>query len=117
MKGANTLLAHLVCVQYKNRQDHRSGRPQRLEKRRGGVHTGSMKKPWKIVACIPAVDEAPGYHEYFIVRATDRHTALATLRKARKDLLDIACEVKGEAGHDFLDWLEFDKDVFSIIVG
>jgi hypothetical protein len=82
-----------------------------------GCILGSMKKPWKIVACIPAVDEAPGYHEYFIVRATDRHTALATLRKARKDLLDIACEVKGEAGHDFLDWLEFDKDVFSIIVG
>jgi len=80
------------------------------------VHTGSMKKTWKIVARVPAVDEAPGYREYFIVRATDRHDALATLQKARKDLLDIPCEVKGEAGEDFLDWLEFDKDVFSIIV-
>lgn len=74
-----------------------------------------MKKPWKIVACIPAVDEAPGCHEYFIVRATDPHAALAILTKAREDLLDVRCEVKGEAGRDCLDWLELShRDVFSI---
>jgi hypothetical protein len=74
-----------------------------------------MKKPWKVVASIPAVDEAPGCHEYFIVRATDPHAALATLTKARGDLLDARCEVKGEAGGDSLDWLELGhRDVFSI---
>jgi len=75
-----------------------------------------MKKPWKIIARIPALDDSPGCHEHFIVRATDRHAAVATLRKARTDLLDVACEVKGEAGQDFLDWLQPDKDVFSIMV-
>lgn len=75
-----------------------------------------MKKPWKIAACIPAVDEAPGYHEYFIVRATDPDAALAILTKARADLLDVLCEVKGEAGRDCLDWLELShRDVFSIM--
>ncbi len=74
-----------------------------------------MEKPWKIVASIPAVDEAPGCREYFIVRATDPHAALAILKKARGDLLDVPCEVKGEAGGDFLDWLKLNRDVFSII--
>jgi hypothetical protein len=91
------------------------GQPDGLAKGRVGVHTGKMKKPWKIVACIPAVDEAPEYHAYFIVRATDPHAALAVLRKARTDLLDVPCEVKGEAGPDFLDWLELNRDVFSIL--
>lgn len=75
-----------------------------------------MKKPWKIVACMPAVDEAPGYHEYFIVRATDPDTALTILTKARPDLLDVLCEVMGEAGRDCLDWPELGhRDVFSIM--
>jgi hypothetical protein len=75
-----------------------------------------MKKPWKIVASIPAVDEAPGYHEYFIVRATDPHAALTILTKARADLLNVLCEVKGEASRDCLDWLEpSSRDVFSIM--
>jgi hypothetical protein len=81
-----------------------------------GCILGGMKKPWKIIARIPALDDAPGCHEHFIVRATDRHAAIATLRKARTDLLDVPCEVKGEAGQDFLDWLQSDKDVFSIMV-
>jgi hypothetical protein len=75
-----------------------------------------MKKPWKIIARIPPLDDAPGCQQYFIVRAPDRHAAIATLRKARTDLLDVPCEVKGEAGQDFLDWLQLDKDVFSIMV-
>jgi hypothetical protein len=75
-----------------------------------------MKKPWKIIARIPALDDAPGCQQYFIVRATDRHAAIAALRKARTDLLDVPCEVKGEAGQDFLEWPQLDKDVFSIMV-
>jgi len=75
-----------------------------------------MKKPWKIIACIPALDDAPECREYFIVRAIDRHAAIAALRTTRSDLLDVPCKVKGEAGQGFLDWLEPDKDVFSIMV-
>jgi hypothetical protein len=75
-----------------------------------------MKRPWKIVARVPPMDEAPGYHEFFIVRATDPHAALAILTKARADLSDVLCEIKGEAGRDCLDWLELNhRDVFSIM--
>ena len=80
------------------------------------MHIEGMKKPWKIIALIPGLDDAPACHEYFIVRATDRHAAMATLRNVRRDLLDVHCEIKGEADQDFLDWLQLDKNVFSIMV-
>ena len=74
-----------------------------------------QKKPWKLVAHIPGLD-GPGWREYFIVRETERMPAIAALLRARPDLDEARIEVKGEAGQDFLDWLEPDSDVFSIMV-
>jgi len=87
-----------------------------LEKDRVGAHIGRMKKPWKIVVHIQGVDGKPSWKEYFIVRDTDGQAALATLRSVRPDLLYFLSEVKGEATQDFLDWIQPDKDVFSIMV-
>jgi hypothetical protein len=77
---------------------------------------GMPKKLWKIIAHIPGLDGEPGWQEYFVVREVDRVSAIATLLRNRPDLEEAACEVKGEAGPDFLDWLQPDKDVFSIMV-
>jgi hypothetical protein len=90
--------------------------PDRLEKDRVGAHIGRMKKPWKIIVHVQGVDGKPGSKEYFIVRDTDKQAALATLRRTRPDLLYFLSEVKGEATQDFLDWIQPDKDVFSIMV-
>jgi hypothetical protein len=51
MMMGNTLLAHLVSVQYKSGISI-GGTARWLAKGRVGVYTGRMKKPWKIVACI-----------------------------------------------------------------
>jgi hypothetical protein len=74
------------------------------------------KKPWKLIAHIPGLDDKPGWHEYFIVRDSDRMGAKAALLRTLPDLEDANIEIKGEAGEGFLDWLQPDKDVFSIIV-
>lgn len=62
------------------------------------------------------IHSGAGRRAYFIVRATDQPSAMATLFQIRPDLAGTTtCEVKGEASQDFLDWLQPDKDVFSII--
>jgi hypothetical protein len=75
-----------------------------------------QKKPWKLIAYIPGLNGAPGFQEYFIVRGADAATAIAALLTARTDLSNIQIEVKGEADKSFLDWLQPDRDVFSIMV-
>lgn len=74
------------------------------------------KKPWKLVAHIEESDGRPGCQEYFLVRDVDRYAAIATLLKGRPDLGNPRVEVKGGASPDFLDWIQPDKDVFSIRV-
>jgi hypothetical protein len=54
-----------------------------------------MKKLWKIIARIPALDDAPECRQYFIVRATDRPSAIATLRKARTEFFDTPAKLRG----------------------
>jgi len=75
-----------------------------------------QKKPWKIVAYTERLGGGPGSQEYFIVRELNAHAAIVTLQTVRTDLLDARCEVKGEASGHFLDWLQPDEDVFSIVV-
>jgi hypothetical protein len=75
-----------------------------------------QKKPWRLIAHIPGLDGKAGFHEYFIVRDTERMTAVATLLKARPDLGKARIEIKGEASQDFLDWLQPDSDVFQVMV-
>jgi hypothetical protein len=75
-----------------------------------------QKKPWKIVAYTERLGGGLGSQEYFIVRELNAHAAIATLQTVRTDLLAARCEVKGEASGDFLDWLQPDEDVFSIVV-
>ena len=74
------------------------------------------KKPWKLVAQIEESDGRPSWQEYFLVRDVDRYAAIATLLKGRPDLGNPSVEVKGGASPDFLDWIQPDKDVFSITV-
>ena len=74
------------------------------------------KKPWKLVAHIEESGGKPGRREYFLVRDVDRYAAIATLLKGRPDLGNPRIEVKGGANPDFLDWIQPDKDVFSIRV-
>ena len=75
-----------------------------------------QKKPWKLVAHIEKSDGRPDSREYFLVRDVDRYAAIATLLKGRPDLGNPRVEVKGGASPDFLDWIQPDKDVFSIRV-
>jgi hypothetical protein len=75
-----------------------------------------QKKPWKLVAHVEKSDGRPGCQEYFLVRDVDRYAAIATLLKGRPDLGNPRVEVKGGASPDFLDWIQPDKDVFSIRV-
>jgi hypothetical protein len=75
-----------------------------------------QKKPWKLIAHIERSDGTPGGQEYFLVRDVDRYAAIATLLKGRPDLGNPRVEVKGGASPDFLDWIQPDKDVFSIRV-
>ena len=75
-----------------------------------------QKKPWKLIAYIEGLDGKPGWQEYFLVRDVDRYAAIATLLKGRPDLGNPRVEVKGGASPDFLDWIQPDKDVFSIMV-
>jgi hypothetical protein len=77
-----------------------------------------QKKPRKLIAHIPGLDGKAGFHEYFIVQDTERMGAVATLVKARPDLVEARIEVKGEASQDFLDWLQPEpgRDVFQIMV-
>jgi hypothetical protein len=75
-----------------------------------------QKKPWKLIARIPGLDGKSGRHEYFIVRESERMAAIARLLRARPDLEEANIEIKGEASESFLDWLQPDKDVFSIMV-
>lgn len=80
-------------------------------------HIGGMrKKPWKLIAYIEGLDGKSGSQEYFLVRDVDRYAAIATLLKGRPDLGTSRVEVKGGASPDFLDWIQPDKDVFSIMV-
>jgi hypothetical protein len=80
-------------------------------------HIGrTRKKPWKLIAYIEGLDGKSGPQEYFIVRDVDRYAAIATLLKSRPDLGKSLVEVKGGASPDFLDWIQPDKDVFSIMV-
>jgi len=74
------------------------------------------KKPWKLIAYIEGPDGKSGPQEYFLVRDVDRYAAIATLLKTRPDLGKSRVEVKGGASPDFLDWIQPDKDVFSIMV-
>ena len=75
-----------------------------------------QKKPWKLIAHIEKSDGRPGCQEYFLVRDVDRYAAIATLLKGRPDLGNPRVEVKGGASPGFLDWIQPDKDVFSIRV-
>jgi hypothetical protein len=75
-----------------------------------------QKKPWKLIAHIEKSDGRAGREEYFLVRDVDRYAAIATLLKGRPDLGNPRVEVKGGASPDFLDWIQPDKDVFSIRV-
>jgi hypothetical protein len=52
----------------------------------------------------------------FLVRDSDRMSALAALLRGRPDLASHSYEFRGEASQDFLDWIQPDKDVFSIMV-
>lgn len=80
-------------------------------------HIGRMrKKPWKLIAYIEGQDGKSGSREYFLVRDVDRYAAMATLLKGRPDLGKSRVEVKGGASPDFLDWIQPEKDVFSIMV-
>jgi hypothetical protein len=74
-----------------------------------------QKQSWKFIAHIPGIDGRPGWLEYFVVRETSAVPALAALIKARPDLAKVRCESKGHADQDFLDWLQPDQDVFSIM--
>jgi hypothetical protein len=89
-----------------------------LENGRAAAHICRMekKRPWKIIAYTERLGGGLGSQEYFIVRELNPHAAIATLQTVRTDLLDTRCEVKGEASADFLDWLQVDQDVFSIMV-
>jgi hypothetical protein len=75
-----------------------------------------QKKPWKLIAHIEGPDGPLGFREYFLVRDVDRYAAIATLLKGRPDLGNPRVEVKGGASPGFLDWIQPDKDVFSIRV-
>jgi hypothetical protein len=77
---------------------------------------GMQRRAWKIVIHIPGLDNKLGWTEYFLVRDSDRMSALAALWRARPDLASHSYEFKGEASQDFLDWIHPDKDVFSIMV-
>ena len=80
-------------------------------------HIGAMrKKPWKLIAYVEGADGKSGSQEYFLVRDVDRYAAIAALLKSRPDLENSRVEVKGGASPDFLDWIQPDKDVFSIMV-
>lgn len=80
-------------------------------------HIGRMrKKPWRLIAYVEGLDGKSGSQEYFLVRDVDRYAAIATLLKGRPDLGTSRVEVKGGANPDFLDWIQPDKDVFSIMV-
>lgn len=47
----------------------------------------------------------------------DPANALATLRKARPEFLNVLCEVKGHAPEDFLEWMQMDGgNIYSIMV-
>lgn len=54
--------------------------------------------------------------ENIFFRDVDRYAAIATLLKGRPDLGNPRIEVKGGASPDFLNWIQPDKDVFSIMV-
>ena len=75
-----------------------------------------QKKPWKLIAHIEGPDGKRNCREYFLVKDVDRYAAIATLLRGRPDLANPRVEVKGGASPDFLDWIQPDKDVFSIMV-
>jgi len=90
--------------------------PYRTDWRRGIWHMNRMQKPfWKVIASIPGLEGKPDILEYFVVREVDRMPAVAALLKSRPDLGQARIQVKGEAGQDFLDWLEPDADVFRVM--
>jgi hypothetical protein len=75
-----------------------------------------QRRAWKIILRVPGLDGKSGWNEYFIVKDSDRMSALAALLRARPDLANYAYEFKGEASQDFFDWVEPDKDVFCVMV-
>jgi hypothetical protein len=79
-----------------------------------------QRRAWKIIVRVPGLDEKPGWekpgwNEYFIIKDSDRMSALAALLRARPDLANYPYEFMGEAGQDFLDWVQPDKDVFCVM--
>jgi hypothetical protein len=75
-----------------------------------------QRRAWKIIVRVPGLDERPGWNEYFIIKDSDRMSALAALLRARPDLANYPYEFMGEASQDFLDWVQPDKDVFYVMV-
>jgi hypothetical protein len=90
---------------------------QRLERDRLWAHiSGMQRRAWKIIVRVPGLEGKPGWNEYFVVKDSDRMSALAALLRARPDLASYAHEFQGEASQDFFDWVEPDKDVFCVMV-
>jgi hypothetical protein len=75
-----------------------------------------QRRAWKIIVRVAGLDGKSGWNESFIVKDSDRMSALAAMLRARPDLASYAYEFKGEASQDFLDWVQPDKDVFQVMV-
>jgi hypothetical protein len=75
-----------------------------------------MAKGWKIVTSTERLGGGPPLKEYFLVAVPDRYLAIATLRKRRTDLLNVPCDVVGEADEKLLDWLDVQaNEVFCVL--
>jgi hypothetical protein len=68
-----------------------------------------QRRAWKIIVRVPGLEGKPGWNEYFVVKDSDRMSALAALLRARPDLVSYAYEFQGEASQDFFDWVEPDN--------
>jgi len=60
---------------------------------------------WKIVVPIPHRDGLPPVKEHYLVAIADREESIAELGD-REKLTDAQITVAGEAGPDWLDWLQ-----------
>jgi hypothetical protein len=68
-----------------------------LERDRLRAHIPEMqRRAWKIILRVPGLDGKSGSNEYFVVKDSDRMSALAALLRARPDLGNYAYEFKGE---------------------
>jgi hypothetical protein len=89
-----------------------------LEKGRLQAHILTMeKKLWKLIANLPGIAGKPGLKEYYVVREADEQNAIAALLSARADLQAAATtELRGQADHAFIEWVQPDRDVFQVMV-